>query len=256
MASFTSDGHLLAFDDSGANPQAKGRPLLLVHGFSSNRKENWRRVGWYDVLQRRGTRYVALDNRGHGESAKPHDPADYDRQSMAKDIFALADHLGIERFDLMGYSMGARLALGAALLDSGRIGNLILGGIGGRLFEPPRNEGAMAAAMEAADPSSISEPYLRSFRQFADEQGEDRLALAACSRGRGATIGREDLSGVRSSTLVVVGQRDTLAGGAQPLADAIPGARAVTLPGCDHFSAIAHAMYKASVFDFLDGWLE
>ena len=42
----------------------------------------------------------------------------------------------------------------------------------------------------------------------------------------------------------------------EKLADAIPGARAVTLPGCDHFSAIAHAMYKASVFDFLDGWLE
>src|SRR5262245_43543616 len=111
MANFSSGGFTLAFDDSGESAQAKGRPLLLVHGFSSNRKENWRRVGWYDVLQRRGTRYVALDSRGHGESDKPHDATAYDRDAMAGDIFALADHLGFERFDLMGYSMGARLAL-------------------------------------------------------------------------------------------------------------------------------------------------
>jgi len=37
---------------------------------------------------------------------------------------------------------------------------------------------------------------------------------------------------------------------------AIAGARAVTIPGCDHFSMIAHGLFKASVFDFFDGWLE
>ena len=54
----------------------------------------------------------------------------------------------------------------------------------------------------------------------------------------------------------VAGARDQLSGPPQGLADAIPGAKAVTLPGCDHFSCIGHPLFKASVFDFFDGWLE
>jgi pimeloyl-ACP methyl ester carboxylesterase len=56
--------------------------------------------------------------------------------------------------------------------------------------------------------------------------------------------------------LVAAGSRDEIAGDPQALADAIPGARAVSLPACDHFSAIPHALFKAAVFDFLDGWLD
>jgi len=54
----------------------------------------------------------------------------------------------------------------------------------------------------------------------------------------------------------VAGMRDQLAGPPQGLADAIPGAKAVTVPGCDHFSLVSHGLFKASVFDFFDGWLE
>jgi pimeloyl-ACP methyl ester carboxylesterase len=57
-------------------------------------------------------------------------------------------------------------------------------------------------------------------------------------------------------TLVVAGTRDELAGDPQGLANAIGGARSTLLPGCDHFSAIAHGFYKAAVFDFMDGILE
>src|ERR1700761_2073315 len=133
MAQFDSDGVTLAYDDIG--PRENNRPLILVHGFSSNRNENWRRVGWYGALERRRMRFVALDCRGHGESAKPHDPADYGRAKMVGDIFALMDHLQIERADLMGYSMGARLALAAALTQPARVRDLIVGGIGGKLFD-------------------------------------------------------------------------------------------------------------------------
>ena len=83
-----------------------------------------------------------------------------------------------------------------------------------------------------------------------------RLALAACSQGEGRTFAFEDLAQVRTPTLVVAGARDHLAGSVEGLADAIPGAFAETLPGCDHFSAIAHAFFKGKVFDFLDGWLD
>ena len=91
---------------------------------------------------------------------------------------------------------------------------------------------------------------------FADEQGEDRLALAACSRASQEKLSPSDLSGLKAHTLVVAGAQDELAGDCQELATRMPDARAVTLPGCDHFSAIPHALFKAAVFDFLDGELD
>ena len=253
MPQFASDGVTLAYDDIGPR---EGRPVVLVHGFTSNRNENWRRLGWYGAFERKRIRCVALDCRGHGESARPHEPAMYARAKMAGDIIALLDHLGVERADLMGYSMGARLSLSAALTNPKRFPLLILGGIGGRFFDarPPGNP--LAEAMEASDPDSISDPMLRSFRRFADEQGEDRLALAALSRAGDAPLERADVSKLAVETLIVAGARDELAGDPRDLAGIIPGARAVSIPGCDHFSVIGHALFKAAVFDFLDGTLE
>lgn len=250
MAQFSSGGLTLAYDDIGT-----GRPVVLLHGFASNRSEMWRRLGWYGAFERKGMRVIAPDLRGHGESAKPHEPQAYARAAMVGDVFALMDHLQIARADLMGYSMGARLALAAALAHPERIDQLILGGVGGRIFERSGNAGMLADAMLADDPNTISEALLKSFRQFADEQGEDRLALAACVRAPGEGLTRDALMQLRVPTLVVAGSRDALAGSADELASVIPGAEAVTLPGCDHFSAIPHALFKASVFDFLDGTL-
>jgi pimeloyl-ACP methyl ester carboxylesterase len=180
---------------------------------------------------------------------------------MLGDILGLMDHLGLWRVDLMGYSMGARLALQTALAHPSRVSNLIVGGVGGRMFEPPpaseQPAMTMAEAMTAEDPESIKDATLRGFRLFAEQQGEDRLALAAVTQGRGgAAIAKEDLAAIAMPALVVAGQRDQMAGDPQALADLIPGAKAVTLPACDHFSAIPHALFKAAVFDFLDGWLE
>jgi hypothetical protein len=56
--------------------------------------------------------------------------------------------------------------------------------------------------------------------------------------------------------LVVAGQRDNLAGDPEELARAFPNGHGVRVAGCDHFSAIPHALVKAAVFDFLDGVLE
>jgi pimeloyl-ACP methyl ester carboxylesterase len=258
MATFKSGGLDIAFDD--IQPDAD-KTVLLIHGFATSRAENWRRLGWYGAFERKGYRVVALDQRGHGESDKPHDPAAYSREALLGDIVGLMDHLGLGRVDLMGYSMGARMALQTAINHPGRIDNLIVGGVGGRMFEPPDPAKAptmtMAEAMQAADPESIPDKTLRGFRLFADSQGEDRLALAAFTEGRmGGGFDKDDLFAIRAPTLVVAGSRDEMAGDPQALADLIPGAKAVTLPACDHFSAIPHALYKAAVFDFLEGWLE
>jgi len=249
MAQFDSGGVSLAYDEVAGD----GRPIIFVHGFASNRNENWKRMGWYGAVERRRMRFAALDLRGHGESAKPHAPEAYSREAMVGDIFALMDHLGAARADLIGYSMGAQLSLAAALARPERVCDLILGGIGGKLFDPLPPGTPMADAMNADSIDAISEPLLKSFRQFADEQGEDRKALAACSAARGARFTRDDVAALSAHTLIVAGARDQLAGDPEDLAAAIPGARAVTLPGCDHFSAISHALFKAAVFDFFDG---
>jgi len=253
MPRFESAGIEIAFDDVG--PRDARNTIVLVHGFASNRRENWQRLGWYGAFERKGLRAVALDCRGHGESAKPLDPSAYSREAMAGDVLALMDHLGIEKADLMGFSMGARIALAAALGSPERFGHLVLGGVGEKLFEPPRADSAMAEAMEAENPDSIVDSLLRSFRYFADESHENRLALAALSRASlrfADGDGRAACGNLRLPVLVVAGARDTLAGDPEPLAHAFPNGRAVTLPGCDHFSAIPHGLFKAAVFDFLE----
>lgn len=254
MAQFTtSDGHVLAFDD--VNPAGR-EAIVLVHGFTSNRQEGWRRTGWIGVFERKGMRVLALDCRGHGESAKPHDPAAYGRDRMVRDVLELMDACALTRADLLGFSMGAHLALGAALAAPERFKSLILGGVGAMLLEPNPRERPLAEALEADDPETIADPLVRSFRLFADEQGEDRLALAACARGQREVVTPAALAALDLPTLVVAGARDDLAGPAAPLAAAIPGAKSVTIPGCDHFAVIPHALFKAAVMDFLEGWLD
>lgn len=252
MAAFESQGLTIAYDDI-ASP-GEGRPMILVHGFASNRTENWRRLGWYGAFERRRMRAVALDCRGHGESARPHDPALYGREALAGDILTLMDHLAIPRAHILGFSMGARLALTAALMAPERFATLTLGGVGEKLFERREVAGnPMAEAMEAGDAESIETPLLKSFRQFADDQKEDRFALAALVRAKDAPFAPGDVAGLAVPVLVVAGARDELAGDPAPLAKAFPDGRAVVIPGMDHFSIVGHALFKATVFDFLDG---
>ena len=257
MASFTTDGVTIAYDDI-APPSGANRTILLIHGFASNRNEGWRRTGWYGAFERRGTRVIALDQRGHGESGKLYDPDAYARGRLAADGLALLDQLGVGRADVFGYSMGARTALAMALAAPERVSNLILGGVGGKLREPsPAVEGnPMAQAMLADDPATITQPMLQSFRQFADEQGEDRKALAALLAVENPAFDWGAAAGLPMPVLVVAGRGDTMAGDPDALARVFPHGHGATLPGCDHFSAIPHALTKAAVFDFLDGMMD
>jgi pimeloyl-ACP methyl ester carboxylesterase len=257
MASFTTDGVTLAYDDISPPGGAAGA-VLLIHGFASNRNEGWRRTGWYGAFERRGLRVIALDQRGHGESEKLYDPQAYARDRLAADALALLDHLGVGRADVFGYSMGTRTALALALAAPDRVSNLILGGVGGKLREPsPFVQGnPMADAMLAEDASTITEPMLQSFRHFAEEQGEDRKALAAVTGVKNPPFDWAAAGALPMPVLVVAGARDEGAGDPEDLARLFPAGRGVTVAGCDHFSAIPHALTKAAVFDFLDGMMD
>ena len=204
--------------------------VVLVHGFATNRVENWRRLGWYAAFEAKGYRTVALDMRGHGESDKPHDPSAYTRETMAGDIVALLDHLDLRRVDLLGYSMGSHVCLAVAAAHGRRIGNLVLGGVGARMVtgeaRPFSGTMTMAEAMRADDASIITDRTLKGFRQFAEKQGEDRLALAACGEGRGERADPDDFLRLTMPVLVATGSRDEIAGEPQILADAISPAPA------------------------------
>src|SRR5437588_12344628 len=123
MASFTSDGVRIAYDDLGP-PGGAERTIVLIHGFASNRTEGWKRTGWYSAFERRRMRVIALDQRGHGESEKLYEPDAYRREKLAGDVLALMDHLGIPRADVFGYSMGTRTALAVALAAPEHVSNL------------------------------------------------------------------------------------------------------------------------------------
>lgn len=250
---FVSNGVAIAYDD--LRPDAD-RAVLLVHGFAANREENWRRTGWYGLIERKGWRLVALDCRGHGESQKPHDTAAYDVRLLTQDLLGLLDHLGIETVDAVGFSMGAGLVLRAALQQPRRFSSIVLGGVGDTIFQPSGRAEQMAAALESEDSATIEDPLARGFRIFAELQGEDRQALAACVRGPAWPLAPDDLEAISASVLVATGAKDDLAGSPEGLARRFSDGRSVTLPGCDHFSTIAHPLFKASVIDFFEGYLE
>ena len=124
MPRFTHDGVEIAFLDEG-----EGEPIVLVHGFASNKAVNWVFPGWVTALTRAGRRVIALDNRGHGESAKLYVPAAYHSSLMAEDVRGLLDHLGLGRADVMGYSMGARITAFLALIHPERVRSAVLGAL-------------------------------------------------------------------------------------------------------------------------------
>src|SRR5690242_14817442 len=128
MPSFSHDGVEIAFLDQG-----EGDPIVLVHGFASNKEVNWATPSWLATLTSAGRRAIALDNRGHGASTKLYDPAAYHSRLMAEDVRALLDHLGLRRADVMGYSMGARITAYLALAHPDRVRSAVLGGLGSQL---------------------------------------------------------------------------------------------------------------------------
>jgi pimeloyl-ACP methyl ester carboxylesterase len=130
MQRFQNDQIEIAYLDEG-----EGDPIVLIHGFASTAAINWVHPGWVTTLTKARRRVIALDDRGHGASSKPYDPAAYHSDIMAEDVRALLDHLGIARADVMGYSMGARIGVYLALAHPDRVRSLILGGLGSRLVD-------------------------------------------------------------------------------------------------------------------------
>ena len=233
MPSFHNGTVEIAYLDEG-----EGEPIVLVHGFASSKNVNWVYPTWVSELKKAGRRVIALDNRGHGDSGKLYDAAQYEIAVMAGDVFALLDHLRIERADVMGYSLGSRMTAVMALSQPQRLRSAILGGIGIGMIDGGGPGENVALALEAPSLDDVTDPVGRIFRAFADQTRSNRRALAACLRGSRRLMTREEAAAINVPVLIAVGTTDEIAGSAQALGEIIPGAQVLDIPNRDHMRAV------------------
>jgi pimeloyl-ACP methyl ester carboxylesterase len=246
MPSFHHGTTRLAYLDEGA-----GEPILLIHGFASNKEVNWVYPDWVTTLTAAGRRVLALDNRGHGQSSKLYDPAAYRIELMAEDARALLDHLGVARADVMGYSMGARIAAFLAHAHPDRVRSAVLGGLGLNLIESAGLQPDVANALEAPSRNDVIDPRGRMFRTFAEQTKSDLKALAACIRGSRQRMSREQAAAIHIPVLIAVGTKDDIAGPAHQLGAIIPTASMLDIPERDHMLAVGDKVFKQGAPDFL-----
>lgn len=228
-----ADGFRIAFHELGGPPG--GPVVILQHGYTANTQSEWVDCGIAAAMAGLGRRVIGIDALGHGASDQPHDPRHYGEARMARDVSALATHLGLQSFDLVGYSMGAIVCLICATGEP-RLNRLAVGGVGeavvllGGVDTRALDNNVLAEAMLADDPSRFPEG-VQAFRRNAEARGNDRLALGAHARVVHASPIALDRIAV--PTLVLAGTSDPLAARPEVLAGAIPGARLERVPG-DH----------------------
>ena len=238
-----ADGVRLAYREVG-----EGRPLVLMHGFTGD-ATLWLRHGQAEAIAAHGFRVVMPDFRGHGSSAKPHDAAAYPPDVLTDDGLALVEHLGLDDYDLGGYSLGARIVV-RMLVRGAAPGRAVVAGqglrevlgIGGGAGAFVRRAFADPETLEPGSPEARAAEWYRA-------SGEDPVALIHVLDSVVPTP-VEQLGGIRVPTLVAVGSEDERAVSADQLAAALQhGSRAV-LPG-DHRTAATSPELVAAFVDFL-----
>ncbi|MGW2116964.1 alpha/beta fold hydrolase [Streptomyces zhihengii] len=245
------DGTVIAFKVWEGEP---GLPLVLLHhGFIASGLTNWELPGVVSALTAAGRRVATVDARGHGASGRPHDPARYGEARMAQDVMALIDVLGEPRFDLVGYSMGAVVALITATRDP-RVRRLVVAGVGAGVVEcggvdsRVMDGAVLGHALLTENPGSITDEAAVAFRAFADASGGDRRALAA----QAAAVHAEPIAlhGIEAETLVLAGRDDPLAVRPEVLAAALPRATLRRVRG-DHLGALRDPAFAPALVEFL-----
>ncbi len=246
MHTFNSGGVAIAYQTAGEGP-----PVLLIHGFASTARVNWWDTSWVKTLTAAGRTVITFDHRGHGASEKLYDSALYPAAEMAEDARRLLDHLQIPQADIMGYSMGARVAAFLTIAHPDRVRRAVFAGLASRMITGVGGAEAIARALEAPSKTDVTDMAARGFRIFAEQTKSDLKALAACIRSSREKIAVEELATIRVPVLVVAGEKDEVAGDVATLVKAIPGAQGLTLPGRNHMNAVGDRGYKDAVLAFL-----
>jgi pimeloyl-ACP methyl ester carboxylesterase len=245
---FESDGVRLHYYLEGPED---GPPTVLVHGFCSNFQVNWVGSRWVETLSRAGRRLIGLDNRGHGRSDKPHDPDAYGPHMVA-DVCNLLDHLGLDRVDYIGYSMGSQIGLRLLAAHPERVSRAVMGGIGMNVTTPWRAGESIARRLRG-DETEQSPAALMFYNFAVAVPGNDLEALACCITGRSEPLTEEQLAAVQTPVLVAVGGADPIARDASALAELLPKGELFEVPGRDHATAVPSRAIKEKAIEFLEG---
>jgi pimeloyl-ACP methyl ester carboxylesterase len=238
-----SDGIDLAWHEVG-----EGRAVVLLHGLFSNADMNWIRFGHAEAIASRGFRVVMPDLRAHGESDAPHEQRFYPPDILARDCFELIAHLGLEDYDLGGYSLGARTAVRMAIMGA-TARRLIVAGMGLRgLLDTGRRRDHFEHVLTnigthpRGSPEWLAEAFLKT-------TGGDPQALLPLL-GSFVDSSESEVKAIALPTLVLAGVEDHDNGPAEALAELLPDARFVEVPG-NHMSAVTKPELGRAIADFL-----
>jgi pimeloyl-ACP methyl ester carboxylesterase len=239
------DGAALAVHRMGT-----GRPLILLHGLFSSAEMNWIKWGHAKLLADAGFECLMPDLRAHGQSAAPHDPAAYPDDVLAKDLAALFEALGLDDFDLAGFSLGARTSV-RAVIGGLKPRRLVLGGMGLEGLAGWTGRGAFFIdAIDRFDSVKTGDPAFPAV-QFMRTMKVDRVA-ARMLLETFADTPPEALAAITMPTLIVNGDQDRDNGDPAALAAALLDAVQAIVPGT-HMSCVTKPDLGLAIRDFLLG---
>ena len=243
------DGVGIAYDVTGSGPA-----VIFTHGFAATSAMFERNV---DALARDHT-VVTWDQRGHGASDTPTDPAAYSPALAVGDLVALLDAVGADRAVVAGHSLGGYLSLELHLAHPERVAALVLIGTGpGFKRADPRADWNAMAERTAAAFDARGLDALGPSEELASARHRDAVGLVLTARGVLPQLDArviESLPSIDVPTLVVVGELDTpFLDGAHYMAAKIPAAELAVVEGARHAPNVTHATeFDARLRAFLD----
>ena len=208
---------------------------------------------------------IALDNRGHGRSDKPHDPKQYGPE-MVNDVIRLLDQLKIRKAHLVGYSMGGFMTDYLIMTYPERAISATLGGAGwskpnderlsfitelGDSLDAGKGIGPLIMQLTPAGRPKPTPEFIDAINNMV-MLNNDSKALAACIRGmRGLAVTEEKLRANKVPTLAIIGELDPLKVGVDELANVMPGLKVEVIDGADHMTAFAQPKFLSDLKGFL-----
>lgn len=239
------DGTPLAVQRMGA-----GRPLVLLHGLFSSAEMNWIKWGHAATIAEAGFEVIMPDLRVHGASGKPHDPAAYPGDVLAKDLAALVAALGLVDYDLGGFSLGSRTSV-RAVIGGLTPKRLVLGGMGLEgLAGWTGRQAFFIDAIDRFDSVRQGDPAYYTV-QFMKSMKIDRVA-ARLLLGTMTDTDPAALAAITMPTLVVCGDEDRDNGSPDKLAAALPNAVHAVIPGT-HMGCVTKPELGRTIRDWLAG---
>jgi pimeloyl-ACP methyl ester carboxylesterase len=238
-----SDGVDLAWHETG-----QGRAVVLLHGLFSDAQVNWIKFGHAAKLAAADCRVIMPDLRAHGQSARPHDPANYPDGILGRDLEELVAHLGLTDYDLGGFSLGARTTV-QGVGEGLKPGRAILAGMGleGLTGWQSRKQ-FFVDAIANFDTASRGDKHWLAI-QFMKTMKVDRVAAALLLPTFTDAL-PEWLAAFAMDTLVLCGSEDQDNGSAPKLAEALPKATLKQVPGT-HMSSVTRPEFGAAIVEFL-----